>query len=141
MPSSNFFPSNFIFYPPSVKFSRQKNKSLFPKVSELFFLFLANKDQQKNHSECEHQVDRWLPRMRQLTLNVLITTPADNILIFRFYFSEQIRLDISFELSAWQTIHMKYQVLFSLKNNIKNLECCLLQFRLVLYTVGTDDRL
>ena len=36
-------------------------------------------------------------------------------LFFLFYFSEKIRLDISFESFAEQTIHMKYQVLFSLK--------------------------
>ena len=39
---------------------------------------------------------------------------ADDILIFFFYFSENIciRLYISCESSAWQTIHMKCQVLF-----------------------------
>ena len=36
--------------------------------------------------------------------------------IFFFNFSKKTSLDISCELSAWQTIHMKYQDLFSLKN-------------------------
>ena len=38
------------------------------------------------------------------------------ILIFFFYFQMKTSLDISCESSAWQTIHMKYQDLFSLKN-------------------------
>ena len=43
---------------------------------------------------------------------------ADDILFF-FYLSEKISLDISCESSAWQTIHMKYPDLFSLKNKKK----------------------
>ena len=39
--------------------------------------------------------------------------------IFIFYFSEKTSLDISCELSAWQTIHMKCQDLFSSENNKK----------------------
>ena len=31
------------------------------------------------------------------------------------YFSEKISFDISYELSTWQTIHMKYQALVSMK--------------------------
>ena len=43
------------------------------------------------------------------------------------YISEKIRLGISCELSAWQTIHMKCQALFSLKIRKKNIvECHLL---------------
>ena len=52
---------------------------------------------------------------------------ADNILIFHFYLSKKIRFDFSSESSALQTIHMKYQVLFSLKNNeeiFMNIVCC-----------------
>ena len=52
---------------------------------------------------------------------------ADDILIFSFYLSMKIRLDFSCESSAWQRIHLKYQVLFSLKNNEKifmNVICC-----------------
>ena len=49
---------------------------------------------------------------------------ADDILFFFFfffnYFSEKIRLCISFELSARQTIHMKFQTLFSLKKKTTN---------------------
>ena len=68
-----------------------------------------------------------------LTLKAPITTAADNIffIYFFFYFSEKTSLDISCELSAWQTIHMKCQDLFSLKNKKKNLECYLLQILLV----------
>ena len=39
--------------------------------------------------------------------------------IFIFYFSEKTSLDISCELSAWQTIHMKCQNLFSSENKKK----------------------
>ena len=47
---------------------------------------------------------------------------ADNILKFLFfYFSERTSLDISCESSAKQTIHMKYQDLFSSENN-KNIK-------------------
>ena len=52
---------------------------------------------------------------------------ADNILILYFYLSKKIRLDFSCESSAQQRIHLKYQVLFSLKNNEKifmNVVCC-----------------
>ena len=46
---------------------------------------------------------------------------ADDTLMFYFYLSKKIRLDVSSESSAWQRIHMKHQVLFSLKNNEKYL--------------------
>ena len=36
-----------------------------------------------------------------------------------FYLSKKIRLDFSCESSAYQRIHLKDQVLFSLKNNEK----------------------
>ena len=39
---------------------------------------------------------------------------------FYFYFSEKTSLDISCELSAKQTIHMKCQDLFSLNDNNNN---------------------
>ena len=62
-----------------------------------------------------------------LTLKAPITT-AD-IFFYYYYFSEKTSLDISCESSAWQTIHMKCQDLFSLKN--KNFfECRLLQILL-----------
>ena len=41
---------------------------------------------------------------------------VEDILKFFFYFSEKTSLDISCELSAKQTIHIKCQDLFSLKN-------------------------
>ena len=49
---------------------------------------------------------------------------------FLFIYFTKTSLDISCESSAWQTIHMKCQDLFSLKNNKKNFECRLLQILL-----------
>ena len=51
-----------------------------------------------------------------VNLKVQIATAADDNF---FFFSEKISLDISCELSAWQTIHMKCQDLLSLKNKKK----------------------
>ena len=54
-------------------------------------------------------------------------TAADDILIFFFYLLKKIRLDVLCEPSALQRIHMKYQALFSLKNNEEifvNVICC-----------------
>ena len=53
-----------------------------------------------------------------LTLKATITTAADDIhlYIFFFFFSEKIRLDNSCESSARQRIHMDLQALFSSKN-------------------------
>ena len=65
-----------------------------------------------------------------LTLKVPITTAADDNFFFFFYFSEKTSLEISCESSAWQTIHMKCQDLFSLKNKKKKIECHLLQILL-----------
>ena len=45
------------------------------------------------------------------------TTATDDILKFHLYFPEEISHEISCESPSRQTIHMKYQVLFSLKNN------------------------
>ena len=48
--------------------------------------------------------------MSSLTLKHQAKFVADDILTFSFfYFSEKTNLDISCELSAWQTIHMKCQ--------------------------------
>ena len=46
-----------------------------------------------------------------LTFKAPITTAADDILKFFFFFnfSKKTSLDISCESSAWQKIHMKYQ--------------------------------
>ena len=41
-----------------------------------------------------------------------------------FFFSEKTSLDISCESPAKQTIHMKCQYLFFLKNKKKNVVCC-----------------
>ena len=54
------------------------------------------------------------------TLKAPITTAADDILIFS-YFLEKTSLDFSCESSAGQTIHIKSQDLFSLKNK-KNMK-------------------
>ena len=54
-------------------------------------------------------------------------------LVFYFYLSKIIKLDFSRESSAGQRIHMKHQVLFSLKNNEKviiNVICCSRDWRL-----------
>ena len=62
-----------------------------------------------------------------LTLKAPNKIAADNILIFYFYLSKKIKLDFSCEPSAWQRIHLKHQVLFSLKNIEKifmNVVCC-----------------
>ena len=53
-----------------------------------------------------------------LTLEVPVTTAADDILIFFIYlfifFPKKI-IEFSCELSAKQTIHMKFQLIFSEK--------------------------
>ena len=54
-----------------------------------------------------------------LTLKAPKKIAADDTLIFYFYLSKELRLGVSCESSARQRIHMKYQVLFSLKNSEK----------------------
>ena len=50
-------------------------------------------------------------------------TAADSILEYFFHrFSERIRLDISFESSARQKIHIKHQALFSSKDKRKKIK-------------------
>ena len=54
-------------------------------------------------------------------------TAADDKIVFFFFkcFSEQIRLDISYESSARQRIHMIHQALFSSKvKKNKSVVCC-----------------
>ena len=65
------------------------------------------------------------------TLKVPTNVFADNILLKNYNnYSEKVRFDILCELSAWQTIHMKYQALFSLKikqqqkHAFLNVGCC-----------------
>ena len=49
-----------------------------------------------------------------------LSCPCDrSSLSFYFYLLREIRLDVSCDSSAQQRIHVKYQVLFSLKNNKK----------------------
>ena len=66
-----------------------------------------------------------------LTLKAPITTAADDICkYFPHCISEKIRLDVSSESSARQSIRMKNQALFSSKGKSKKLKCRLLQFLL-----------
>ena len=60
-----------------------------------------------------------MPYCNLTNLKCLTKIVADDTLFFYFYLSKEIRLDVSCESSARQRIHMKYQVLFSLKNNEK----------------------
>ena len=48
---------------------------------------------------------------------------ADDILMFYFYLSKKIKLDVSSESSAEQMIHLKHQVLFSQKKKLRI--CCI----------------
>ena len=57
--------------------------------------------------------------VQYLTLTRQIKIAVDDILMFYFYLSIKIMLDVSSESSAQQRIHLKHQVLFSLKNNEK----------------------
>ena len=55
-----------------------------------------------------------------------------SLIFFYFHLSKKIRMDVSCESSALQRIHMKYQVLFSQKNNEKvfmNVVCCSCDWR------------
>ena len=67
-------------------------------------------------------------RANKLTLKAPITTPADDIHKYFHCFSENIRLDVSSEFSAKQSIHMKHQALFSSKDKKEKIKCRLLQF-------------
>ena len=61
--------------------------------------------------------------LKQLTLKVPFTTAAeDNLEYFFHCVSKKIRLDISFEFSARQRIHMKYQALFSSKDKSRKIK-------------------
>ena len=68
----------------------------------------------------KNSYSRIISKYSPLTIKVPITTKADNNFFFFcfcfFYFQKETSLDISCESSAKQTIHMKYQDLFSLKN-------------------------
>ena len=65
-------------------------------------------------------------------ININIKAPSkiaadDTFIFFTFIFFKEKRLDVSCESSAMQRIHIKYQVLVSLKNNEKvfmNVICC-----------------
>ena len=62
-----------------------------------------------------------------LTLKAPFTTVVDDILVFTFLFlvSKKVKLDISYESSAYQTIHIKMSnLIFS----GKSLECRLYNF-------------
>ena len=70
-----------------------------------------------------------------LTLKVLITAAVDDILIFFFffflYFTEKIRLYISCESSLGSALTSNDKSLFSLKNDKKESEYCLIQYILL----------
>ena len=55
--------------------------------------------------------------LEHLTLSAPNKNYSRRHFFFYFYLSKEIKLDVSCESSARQRIHMKYQVLFSLKNN------------------------
>ena len=78
--------------------------------------------------------------VQTLTLKVLITTTADDILIF-LYFSENIRHSISCELSAWQAIHMKCKSYFLWKMIIKQFRMSSTTILLITIRVKTQTRL
>ena len=62
-----------------------------------------------------------------LTLKAANKNCSRRHFIFHFYLLQKIRLDVLCESSALQRIHMKYQVLFSLKNIeeiFMNVICC-----------------
>ena len=63
-----------------------------------------------------------------MTLKAPITAAADDTHKYFFIVSKKIRLDVSSESSARHRIHMKNQVLFSLKDKSKKLKCHMLQF-------------
>ena len=66
-----------------------------------------------------------LPQVRQKWPT--LTFPIISLWTFYFFFfSKEKTLEISCELFAWQTIHMKCQDIFSMKNKNK-LKCRLLQ--------------
>ena len=77
------------------------------------------------------QMEFYMDFLSVATLKVSSKIVADDILNVLFYFfSAIIRLVISCEFSARQTIHVKYQNLFSVKKLEKNIyiqECPLLQ--------------
>ena len=80
--------------------------------------------QQVSHTTIDSKMDLFKFEYKygkELTLKVPITTAADDNFFYFifFYFSEKTSLDISCESSAWQTIHLKCQDLFSLKNKKK----------------------
>ena len=71
--------------------------------------------------------------MRLALIKAPITTAADVIhksffLVFFFFFSEKIRLDVSSESSARKRIYTKNQALISSKDKSKKINCRLLQF-------------
>ena len=63
----------------------------------------------------------------KLTFKGPITTAVDNIHKY-FFILFQRRLDISYQFSARQRIHMKHQALFSVKIIVKKIKCHLQQF-------------
>ena len=78
-------------------------------------------------------VSQYLGQQQTVTVIVLtLKAPNKNFSrrhfnVFYFYLLKKIWLDVLCESSALQRIHMKYQVLFSLKNDeeiFMNVVCC-----------------
>ena len=87
-------------------------------MSTHMFLCWGSSNEYAQHVLCTSGENhpRIIPKYSSLTLRVPITTKADDSFHFWFYFQKKTSLDISCESSAKQTIHLKYQDLFSLKN-------------------------
>ena len=72
------------------------------------------------HNELlDRGLHRGLPLIKQLLKLQEKFVADDNFFLYSFSFSEKTSLDISCKSSAWQTIYMKCQDLFSLKNKTK----------------------
>ena len=73
----------------------------------------------------------WLTAFLTLTLKVPNKNCSRRHFNFLLLSFKKVRLDVSCESSARQRIHMKHQVLFSLKNNerILNVVCCSCDWR------------
>ena len=114
-------------------------KKVYVSVAFLTFDISCNGLLEANHL-LGTAYERWSPTLSFLclTLRAPIMIAADDIHNFFFfhYFSEKIRLDVSSESSARQRIHMKNQVIFSLKDKSKKLKCHLLQFLFGALTVN-----
>ena len=83
-----------------------------------------------------------LPSMQRV--KVPVSTAADHFLFFINYFSEKIRLDLSYESSAKWTIHMKCQALQNMIFHVNHLQMihmgCQALFSLINKTEATKKK-